>query len=221
MKDLLEDLKVQFADHADNHIAQGQSAYMKNKFDFFGIKNPIRKNIQQPYLLKENLPVKKEADKLIQNCWKQPQREFQYFALDLAKKYIKHQEISDLKLFEKLILQKSWWDTVDTIASHLVAAYFKKFPETIYTQTEEWIKSGNIWLQRSAILFQLKYKKATDLKLLESHIQQTAASKEFFIQKAIGWILREYAYTDKNWVLKFVENNDLSSLSKREALKHF
>jgi 3-methyladenine DNA glycosylase AlkD len=81
------------------------------------------------------------------------------------------------------------------------------------------MNSGNMWLQRTALLFQLKYKKATDVNLLSDYILRLQGSKEFFINKAIGWILREYSKTDPDWVIQFVQNNNLANLSRREALK--
>ena len=104
-----------------------------------------------------------------------------------------------------MILNKSWWDTVDYIASNLVGVHFQKYPDLMYPVTEKWMNSGNIWLQRTSLLFQLKYKKKTDVMLMTNYIQQLQGSKEFFINKAIGWILREYSKTDGDWVRDYVE----------------
>ncbi|MCK5077528.1 MAG: DNA alkylation repair protein, partial [Calditrichia bacterium] len=114
---------------------------------------------------------------------------------------------------------KSWWDTVDFIATNLVGPLFEKYSELIIPYTKKWMDSGNIWLQRTSILFQLKYKEKTDFKLIIGFIQQCSSSNEFFIQKAIGWILREYSKTDASTVIEFVKNNKLAPLSEREALK--
>ena len=101
----------------------------------------------------------------------------------------------------------------------MVAPHFKRFPELIPQYTEKWMASGNFWLQRTALLFQLKYKKETDVELMFDLIKRLACEKEFFIRKAIGWVLREYSKTDSQAVIYFVENNQLSNLSKKEALK--
>ena len=120
---------------------------------------------------------------------------------------------------EFMIINKSWWDTVDMIASHLVGTHFKRFPGLIPAYTEKWMASGNFWLQRTALLFQLKYKKETDVELMSDLIKRLAGEKEFFIRKAIGWVLREYSKTDPEIVINFVENQQLSNLSRTEALK--
>jgi 3-methyladenine DNA glycosylase AlkD len=120
---------------------------------------------------------------------------------------------------EYCLVHMSWWDSVDGIASEWLGLYFKTFPEQIIPVTSKWIASNNIWLQRSCILFQKTYKKTTDIQLLGKYILHCSHSKEFFIQKAIGWALREYSKTDSNWVTAFVAKNPLAPLSKREALK--
>ena len=170
-------------------------------------------------MLKENLPNKKELPHIITELWSKPQREFQYFAIDLNRKYLKKIEFQDIELFELMITNKSWWDTVDLIATNLVGAYFKLFPEQIIPVTKKWMNSDNMWLQRTCLIFQLKYKEEIDTDLLTDYILQLKDTKEFFINKAIGWILREYTRTNPEWVIDFVNKHELSNLSKREALK--
>ncbi len=215
----IEDIKKEFEKHKDDKNAVGQKAYMLNKFDFYGIKAPLRREIQKPFFKKENLPPKEELETIIKELWEKSQREFQYFGVELFLKYIKELEENDIKLFEFMITNKSWWDTVDLIAAKLVGEYFKKFPGKIKTYVEKWINSGNIWLQRTAILFQLHYKEKTDTELLSSIIKSLSGSNEFFINKAIGWILRNYSKTDPSWVIDFVKNNPLDKLSIKEALR--
>jgi 3-methyladenine DNA glycosylase AlkD len=170
-------------------------------------------------MTKTSLPLIKDLWQIISELWEQPEREYQYFAQGLCAKYLKNAEKEWIEKYESLIISKSWWDTVDFIAATLVGDYFRKFPEMISPVTGRWMDSGNIWLQRSCILFQLKYKKDTNTALLASFIQPLAKSKEFFIAKAIGWALREYSKTDPGWVLDFVTNNTLQPLSKREAIR--
>ena len=105
------------------------------------------------------------------------------------------------------------------IAVNLLGSYFKKYPEQIEIYVEKWLKSNNIWLQRSAVLFQLKYKQQLDTELLSYVINNLLGSKEFFINKAIGWILREYGKTNPKWVLEFIDKTTLSNLSRREAVR--
>ena len=202
-------------------IAAGQAAYMKHRFQFFGVKSPTRREFQKPYFEKSNLPTKEDAFQIVRDLWMEPQRELHYFAQEFAYKYKRQFELNDIVFFEWMAKNNSWWDTIDFIAPKLMAEYFLKFPGERKKWVDKWLDSENFWLQRCAILFQLKYKENTDLELLSYVINRLSHSKEFFIRKAIGWILREYARTDADWVRDFVANHELSSLSKREALKGF
>lgn len=194
-------------------------AYMKNKFEYLGIKTPERRELSKPFLTKTSLPAVDDLWPIIKELWEQPEREYQYFAQGLFAKYLHYVKKDWIDLYESLIIHKSWWDTVDFVAGTLVGDYFMKFPDSIPSVTKKWMQSGNIWLQRSCILFQLKYKKDTDTALLTSFIKPLSDSKEFFIAKAIGWALREYSKTNPDWVLEFVEKNSLQPLSKREAIR--
>jgi len=118
-----------------------------------------------------------------------------------------------------MICQKSWWDTVDLIATNLVGKLFQKFPELILYYITKWATSENLWLQRTTLLFQIKYKDKTDAALLFKLIESFAGHPDFFIRKAIGWALREYSRTDPQLVAEFVKNHQLSSLSTKEAVK--
>ena len=153
--------------------------------------------------------------------WTLGKREYQYFGQELFFKYANQLDQKDLALIEYLILNDSWWDTIDFISTKLVAQYFISFPEKRDEVIDRWISSGNLWLRRSAILFQLKYKDRMDIHFLVGIIERLIPSQEFFINKAIGWVLREYAKTNPGWVQSYVETTPLSNLSKREALKHY
>jgi 3-methyladenine DNA glycosylase AlkD len=156
---------------------------------------------------------------VVELLWALPQREFQYLAMELIKKRIKYMDENFIRFLEELVIVKSWWDTIDFIAANLISVHFQKYPDLIIPVVSRWMDSGNIWLQRSCVLFQLKYKGKTDLKLLYKLIDRLNDSKEFFIQKAIGWILREYSKTNPDEVKEYVVNHELKPLSKREALK--
>tara|TARA_R110002049_G_scaffold150790_2_gene314010 strand:- start:9776 stop:10450 length:675 start_codon:yes stop_codon:yes gene_type:complete len=212
-------LESEFKKNGSVEIATGQKAYMRNQFNFCGLKTTKRREIQKPFLVKEYLPEKDKLPSLIKTLWEKPERDFQLFGQELAFKYIKQLEKKDIALFESMITHKSWWDTVDFIAVKLLGSYFKKYPELKETYSDNWLASNNIWLQRSAILFQLKYKEEIDTKLLHKNITALLDSKEFFINKAIGWILREYSRTNPEWVVAFTKKTKLSSLSKKEALR--
>ena len=219
MSEYLNILSEKYSAKADSEYAVQMGKYMRNKFDFFGIKSPIRKTIYKEFISETGIPAISKIDDIVKEAWNLPEREFQYFAMFLLEKMKKHFDKNILGLLEFIIIEKSWWDTVDLIASNLIGHLFKNYPELIIENTEKWMASENIWLQRTSILFQLKYKNATDLELLSKYINQLSYSKEFFIQKAIGWELREYSKTNPKWVVDFVENNSLAALSKKEALK--
>ena len=193
--------------------------YMKDKFEFFGIKSVERKKLTKKFLAFHGIPSEEGYEEVIREMWGLPQRELQYAALNILERLVKKWIPVEIKLLEHLIVTKSWWDTVDWLATRIVGVRFRQNPELISSTHSRWIKSENIWLQRVCILFQLKYKQETDEKLLFSTIQELSESDEFFIQKAIGWALREQSKTDPAVVQKFIDENELAPLSRREALK--
>lgn len=193
--------------------------YMLGQFEFFGIRSQQRKEIYRAFIKSYGLCEPGELPGLIKELWNLPQREYQYFGIELSEKLLKKAGIALFPLIEFMIVNKSWWDTVDWIASHHAGSFFKAYPEFIQEKTTAWMNSGNIWLQRTCLLFQLKYKDKTNEDLLFDFIQQLKESKEFFIRKAIGWALREYSKTAPETVRAFVEKTHLSGLSRREALK--
>ena len=219
MNDYVHKVVSDFRKQAYPDIALYMKAYMKNKFEFLGIKSPDRRTISKSALSKDFLPAVEQIWPSIYTFWDLPEREFQYFAMELIAKYKKSVNKDWIKNYENLIISKSWWDTVDFIAATLVGHYFKVFPDMIKTVTGAWMQSGSIWLQRTCLIFQLKYKDEVDTELLTSFIKELCVSKEFFIAKAIGWSLREYSKRNPSWVLDFVQKNTLQPLSKREALK--
>ena len=204
---------------ANPERAAKKNAYMRNLFPHFGLVAPEQHELLKSFLKEHGMPEKSDLPVLIDLLWAQPEREFQHFGQELLAKYSKKVDKDFISVYEFMIVNKSWWDSIDMIASHLVGTHLKRFPELIPVYTEKWMASGNFWLQRTALLFQLKYKKDTEVDLMFDLIKRLAREKEFFIRKAIGWILREYSKTDPGTVIRFVENNKLSHLSKTEALK--
>ena len=212
-------LDTAFRANANPETAAGQKAYMRDQFDFIGLRAPMRKELQKSLLSKESRPDKAHLHQEVKQLWSKKEREFQYAGQELAARYWRNVEKDDLQLFEFMTVNKSWWDTVDFIAANLVGNYFKEFPDKKVSTSMKWVESENIWLQRSALLFQLKYKTDLDTDLLTGLIKALADKKEFFIEKAIGWILREYSKVNPKWVIQFCEENELSKLSRKEALK--
>lgn len=212
-------LEKQFRKHADKERAAAMARYMKDQFKFFGLPGPLRNAIEKEFIAQYGKPSVKELPTLIKEAYNKPQREFQYFIIGLTCKYIRKELPDDfIKTAHYMIVTKSWWDSVDWIASWIAGGLAKKYPDLVNVM-DRWIESDNMWLQRTAILHQLKYKKDTDEKRLFEYCRKCAASNEFFLRKAIGWALREYSGIDPNAVKKFVKETELSPLSRKEALR--
>ncbi|MGE6488623.1 DNA alkylation repair protein [Paenisporosarcina sp. NPDC076898] len=205
----------------NEELASPMEAYMKNHFPFLGIKSPARNEALKSYFAEHDIPGNDQIFDEVWEIYKYPEREYQYLAIALLNKKIKALTIKDLSFIEKLVTEKSWWDSVDSIAPTIVGTIIKKDRIEGEKIMRTWSDSENMWLNRSAILHQLKYKNETNENLLEEIILNHAKSNEFFIQKAIGWVLREYAKTNPPFVQQFVKKHELKPLSKREALKHF
>ncbi len=193
--------------------------YMKNNFNFSGIKSPILKSISIPLIQKYKTQNYEEIQKTALELWEKEEREYQYVAMEYLKRNKAFKFEESINLFETLILSKSWWDSVDLIASHLIGGYFLTFPEKIEDFVENALQNDSFWMRRTAIIFQLQYKNQTRIDLMEKAIFYCSNEKEFFIRKAIGWILRQYSYTNPNYVIEFVKTHNLSKLSQKEALK--
>ncbi len=217
--ELLENIIVQFEKVSDPSYAGRMQDYMRNQFVFYGIPSPERKMLSSAIILQNKAAFAKNWREVVELCWREPQRELQYFAQELAVKYVKSFEKEDIALIEMMITQKSWWDTVDFVASNLAGAYFRKFPEEIVPFIQRWMNSGNLWLCRTCLLFQLKYGLNTDTGLLFDCIGELSSSREFFIRKAIGWSLRQLSKTSPEMVVEFVNKHKLPELSRKEALK--
>ncbi len=200
--------------------AEKMEAYMKGHFKFFGIKAPIRSKIQKAWL-NEQKPNQGDYWQMMSDLWQEEEREFQLVAVDLLKKRSKKAYVQeDWIHLQYFIETKSWWDTVDLIASNAVGRYFECFPDMIPAITEQWMESNNMWLQRSCLIFQLKYKERTDADLLEQFIIRLNPNREFFIQKAIGWSLRQYSKFDSLWVREIIDKHQIGGLARREASKY-
>ena len=213
-------LKALFEKNADASQAAPMKKYMRDQFEYLGIKTPQSAALQKNFHAEHGLPDVSQLDLVLRDLWSLPQREFQYVGLGLLDKLENKLPKQFIKTIEYLIVTKSWWDTVDAIASHTVGTHFRRFPDVREKYLTKWRASKNIWLRRTAILFQLNYKKETDFDLLCDIIRENLDSKEFFINKAIGWSLRQYARVDPKAVSKFVKSTPLHPLSRREGMKH-
>lgn len=206
--------------NADN--AEKMAAYLKGHFTMYGIKSPLRKELLKPIHKEVKRLEREEFIKLIKLLWAADERDFQYAGMEFLQKNKRKLNSDDLGFIEHLISNKSWWDSVDMLASHMAGHLLKSDLDLRDVWIEKWMQSGNMWLQRTCLIFQLKYAHQADFDLLKSVILDLKSINEFFIQKAIGWSLRQYAKYNPVAVKEFVsENEDLSNLARREALKHF
>ena len=214
-------IQKDFAASANATKAAGAKAYLLHQFEFYGLQTPERRSICKAFY--KTYPVTSHATlvTIIKEAFTAPERELHYFAIELLAFHHKLWTDKTITIIEWMLMHKSWWDSVDSINSNVIGKYFIKFPALLEPTTNKWNQSNNIWLQRMSILFQLSYKENTNTQLLEKYILNRINTNEFFVNKAIGWALRAYAYTHKKWVIRFVKDHpQLSNLSKREALKH-
>lgn len=215
---LLNYLEEAFKENAIAAKKPQMEAYMKSKFTYYGLPSPVRKETSKPFL-KEMVAAKLDIEETAKLLWAKKEREWHYFAIDYLIKCHKQWQPKHIELFKYLTVINSWWDTVDAIATNLIGALLLKFPE-LKPNMDNWIDDENMWMNRVAIIHQLKYRDKTDVKRLFVYCKKHAASKEFFHQKAIGWALRELAKQEPQTVINFVNSTVLAPLSKREALKH-
>lgn len=213
------EVKTALAPLANEGNATFMKAYMRDQYEFYGIQSGPRRHALKALFSKQYLPNLDELADIVDELWSLPQREYQLVAVDLLIKQKKTLPESFLQHVERWITTKSWWDTVDMLATHIVASLFQRFPDEASSVISQWRKSDNIWLRRTAILYQLKFKQNTDIDLLFAIIVENQTDKEFFIQKAIGWSLREYSKANSEAVIDFINAHQVEGLAKREGLK--
>lgn len=207
-----------FYNNRNTEQAEPMAKYMKNLFPFLGLKKPERAVLSKEFLKERKKDIKIDLN-FIFKCYDLPEREFQYLAIDYMDKVKDLFIPDDMENIEQLLIMKSWWDTVDSI-NKIVGYVAMKFPEVKENIISKWIESDNIWLNRVSIIFQLRYKEKTDTEFLKKAIIHNSETTEFFINKAIGWALREYSKTDRKWVENFIEQNSLDPLSVREGSRY-
>lgn len=220
--ELIQGLTSEFLKHKNEQNSLTMSQYMKGRFAFFGIKSEVRKTIQKKWMSTIPVPfTSQERWELIQELWQHEEREYHYVAIDWLNAWKKEWiSVEDSNKLRWLIENNTWWDSVDAIASNYLGKYAMKFPESAKEMVQEWRDDSNFWINRSCLIFQLKYKKEVDFELLKSLIVQFQPNKEFFIQKAIGWSLRQYSKFEPDEVRKFVTEIKLTGLAFREATKY-
>ena len=215
----LLDLITDFEENRNELLAESMSKYMQDKFRFLGIRGATRTEIYKKYFPDARKTKIIDWD-FVESCWNKEEREFQYvvvYYLKAMQKFLKREDISKLKY---LIVTKSWWDTVDLLAKVIGSLVIRI--EGYDQIMLEWSKDSNIWLKRVAILYQLSLKEKVDKQILERILVDNLGDNEFFINKAIGWALRNYSKYNPEWVREFIKKNkdNMASLSIREASKY-
>lgn len=214
----VEDIFQGLKEVATPEDAIHMKAYMKDQFEFLGVKTPVRRKLSKVFFKKNSSPA---IDwKFIHQAWENPYREMQYVVLDYLKLKQKFLTSSDLLKIKKLAQTKPWWDTIDFLCRS-VGFICLHYPET-KKFVLEWSRDEDFWLRRLAIEHQLLQKEETDVQLLEQILVNNLDQFEFFINKAIGWALRDYSKTNPDWVLEFIEKykDKLSKLSIKEGSKY-
>lgn len=225
-----QDLRTEMNENRTND-AGPMAKYQRNQFPFLGIKSQMRRNILKPYLkqakLEAKLSYQESPDQeiidwyFVEKYWSYAEREFQYIACDYLKEMKQYLRPDDLPRLKTLIVQKSWWDSVDALVK-TIGYVVHQYPQLKQTMVD-WSLSDNIWLKRTSMIHQLGMKEETDVDLLAKTCENCLYMREFFVNKGMGWILRDYAKTDQTWVEKLLKSHEkgISNLTWKEASKHF
>ncbi len=215
----LYDIFQELENNENAEVALQMARYMRNQFSFLGIKTPERRAITSPYFKEAKLS--QEIDwAFVEACWNKPYREAQLVAIDYLKDMEKHLVLADIEKIKSLLIKKSWWDTVDGF-HRMIGDMALRYPE-IEELMIQWSLDKNIWLRRIAINHQMLQKEKVDTDLLKEILDNNLGQEEFFINKAIGWMLRDYSKTNPTWVRDYIAANKekLSKLSIREGSKY-
>ena len=223
-RELIEAIAREFEAAGDPDRAAGQQAYMKSELPYFGITTPQMRQICRDCFNAHPLDNADAWEGTILGLWREAgHREQRYAAIELLgfKPYRQYLTPDLVPTLKELIVSGAWWDYVDGIAVNRIGQLFADHPDIMRPILEDWSTGDDMWLRRTAILAQLKFKEATDTRLLFAFIEPSIGSREFFLRKAIGWALREYSKTDSETVIDYISSNKdrLSGLSKREGLK--
>ena len=219
-EDLLDRLARRYDAARDPERATHAAAYMRNQFPFLGIPLPTVRALGRTAAAGLPAPAEPDLRAVALACWQLTEREYQYFACDWLRVHLAVPGPGFLATVRTLITTKPWWDTVDPLATRVVGGLVHRHPDLV-TEMDAWSADEDMWLVRTAILFQLHYGEATDTERLFAYCVQQAGHPDFFVRKAIGWALRHYARTDPAEVRAFVAMTPaLSPLSQREATKH-
>jgi 3-methyladenine DNA glycosylase AlkD len=207
---------------ADPAKAAPMAAYMKSDMPFYGVQKKGRSAVLRSLIRSCPAESRDVYESNVLALWSEPHREEKYLALGYARAWKVFITIESMSMYRDLIVEGAWWDLVDEAAVQLVGPVHLGEPSKSEPRVRSWIRSDNLWLRRTSIICQLKHKAATDTALLADACRWNLSDTDFFIRKAIGWALREYAKTAPEWVSAFVlsHKNEMAPLSLREATKH-
>jgi 3-methyladenine DNA glycosylase AlkD len=222
---VLSGLRKALRQAGDPVKAVAMRAYMKSAMPYHGVPTPLLRQVFRTVFADVQFRSSLQWRTQVLELWRNARfREERYAALHLAGHRLAQpfQTPAAMKLYEELIVTGAWWDYVDDIASHRVGPILREHPASMRRKMLAWSRSRDMWKRRTSIICQLGFKVHTDLELLFACIEPSLGSQEFFLRKAIGWALRQYAWTDPAEVRRYVRlhRDRLSDLSRREALKH-
>lgn len=220
VEEYIQFLEEEFKARRVESDALPMAKYMKNKFEFYGVKSQLRKSINKEARDRFQLSSFEEVEQLVNQLWARPYRELQYTAIDILVRKKKILAKKDLPWIESLIETKSWWDTVDGLAPNVAGYLFFNDRKLLKQYVLRWRENTSIWLQRSSLICQLRFKDEVDANLLFETIDFLSDSKEFFVNKAAGWSLRQYSKFYPEKVKSFMESRSLHPLIRREGSKH-
>jgi len=192
-QECIERIEILFRKNGNPKRAEGAAAYMRNQFHFIGISTPDRRALQKEFHSKYDYPPIEQVDYIVHALWSKPERELHYFAMELIYLFRKSFTPEHVTLFEYLITTNSWWDTVDVVAPKLAGSLFLSQPKLGEKTALQWMKSENLWLKRSALIFQLNPKDKTNADLLFRLILASQSHPAFSIRKDLGCSLPHYA----------------------------
>ena len=224
-KTLIAAVRRELRAASDPSRAPAMQAYMKSAMPYYGVGAPEQQRIWTKVFRKRSLTDAESWRDTTLALWRGARfREERYGALALTgdRAYLEYQTLDTIPMYEEMIVTGAWWDYVDHIASRRIGPLLRSYPRPMSRLMRRWSRSEDMWKRRTAILSQLGFKQATDLDLLYACIEPNLADHEFFIRKAIGWALRQYAWTNPTAVRRYVRAHEaeLSSLSRREAMKN-
>ncbi|MEZ0072396.1 DNA alkylation repair protein [Planotetraspora sp. GP83] len=220
---LVKAVRLALTEVADPSRAPAMRAYMKSEMPFLGVTAVPRRAALRQVFAEHPMESAPEWREAVLDLWREAEfREERYAAIELSghRHYRSWQTLDTLPMYEEMVVTGAWWDLVDEIAVHRVGTLLRLYPDTMRSLMLKWARDPDLWKRRTAILCQNAFKERTDVRLLYACIEPSLSDIDFFARKAIGWALREYAKTDPAEVVRYVNHQGITGLSRREALRN-